>query len=134
MITAVDSSVLIAIVQGEPGAADWVRTLASARSMGRLVCCEVVYAEVAAGFDTQRALDQTLAKLGIEFEPIQEAAAWCASQVFTAYRHNKGPLQHMIPNFLIAAHAQTQADRLAAIDRGYLRQYFATLPLLQPTL
>jgi len=92
------------------------------------------YAEVAPGFDTQQALDQTLAKLGIEFEPIQEAAAWCASQVFTAYRHNKGPRQHMIPDFLIAAHAQTQADRLAAIDRGYLRQYFATLPLLQPTL
>ena len=132
MITGVDSSVLIAIVQGESTAADWVRTLASARSMGRLVCCEVVYAEVAAGFDSQEALDQTLAKLGIEFEPIQEAAAWHASQVFMTYRHNKGPRQHMIPDFLIAAHAQMQANRLAAIDRGYLRKYFATLPLLQP--
>lgn len=133
MTTAVDSSVLIAIVQGEPDAADWVRTLAAARTKGRLVCCEVVYAEVGAGFVTQQDLDQTLARLGIEFEPILEAASWTASQVFTAYRQNKGPRQHMIPDFLIAAHAQTQADRLVAIDRGYLRSYFATLPLLQPT-
>ena len=30
------------------------------------------------------------------------------------------------------AHALAQADRLAVVDRGYLRQYFADLPLLQP--
>ena len=133
MITAVDSSVLIAIVQGELTAADWVRTLAVARLKGRLVCCEVVYAEVGAGFATQQDLDKTLATLGIEFEPIQEAASWYAGQVFTAYRRNKGPRQLMIPDFLIGAHAHAQADCLAAIDRGYLRKYFSKLLLLQPT-
>jgi uncharacterized protein with PIN domain len=50
MITAVDSSALIAIVQGEPSAADWVRTLASARSLGRLVCCEIVLCRSGCGF------------------------------------------------------------------------------------
>ena len=30
---------------------------------------------------------------------------------------------------LIAAHARTQADRLAAIDRGYLRRWFPDLKL-----
>jgi predicted nucleic acid-binding protein len=53
MTTAVDSSVLIAILQGEPTAAEWVRTLAAARTQGRLVCCEIVYAKVGVGFATQ---------------------------------------------------------------------------------
>lgn len=36
----------------------------------------------------------------------------------------------LIPDFLIAAHAQIDCDRLAAADRGYLRRYFPELSLL----
>jgi len=32
--------------------------------------------------------------------------------------------EHLIPDFLIAAHAEAQAGRLAAIDRGCLRSCF----------
>jgi predicted nucleic acid-binding protein len=37
-----------------------------------------------------------------------------------------------VPDFFIAAHAQIQCDRLAAIDRGYLRRYFPRLKILRP--
>jgi predicted nucleic acid-binding protein len=36
----------------------------------------------------------------------------------------------LIPDFLIAAHAQLQAGRLIAADRGYLRAYFQDLPVI----
>lgn len=39
-------------------------------------------------------------------------------------------LDRLIPDFLIAAHAQIDCDRLAAADRGYLRRYFPDLPVL----
>jgi hypothetical protein len=39
---------------------------------------------------------------------------------------------HLVPDLVIAAHAQLQANRLAAIDRGYLRQWFPDLRLLVP--
>ncbi len=131
MITAVDSSVLIAIINGEPAAADWVRVLAQARADSRLIICDVVYAESSVGLPTKADFDVLLARLGIEHDPINTDAAHLAGQIFTAYRKNGGPRQHMIPDFLIGAHAHEQADMLAASDRGYLRHCFPTLKLLQ---
>jgi hypothetical protein len=44
-----------------------------------------------------------------------------------------GPAEaHLIPDLLVGAHAAVQADQLAAADRGYLRRYFAGLPLVHP--
>ncbi|OYW70918.1 MAG: hypothetical protein B7Z37_29270 [Verrucomicrobia bacterium 12-59-8] len=132
MITAVDSSVLIAIVAGEADAADWVHVLAKARADGALVCCDVVYAEVGAGLVSQAELDRVLTALGVQFDSLQEKASWQAGDIFRLYRQQGGPRQHLIPDFLVGSHAQAQADRLAAKDRGYLRRYFPSLTLLQP--
>jgi hypothetical protein len=132
MRTAVDSSVLLTIFNDEPGGKSWLDVLMQARREGPLVLCDVVYAEVAAAFLTEADLQEALRKLGATFDNLSPAASWRAGMTFRSYRDAGGPREHLIPDFLIAAHALVQADRLAAVDRGYLRQYFADLALLQP--
>jgi predicted nucleic acid-binding protein len=130
--TAIDSSVLVSIFTAEPEATAWLGRLVQARREGQLVICSVVYAEISAAFAEESALEEALRRLGVQLDPIGPAAAWRAGRSFRSYRDSGGPREHLIPDFLIAAHAQTQADRLAAIDRGYLRRYFSDLSLLSP--
>ena len=132
MRTAIDSSVLLAIFNDEPGAAAWLDLLIRARREGRLIVCDVVYAELTGAFPTEADLGAALAKMGIDFDPVSPAAAWWAGQRFCEYRREGGPRVHLVPDFLIAAHARIQADRLAAVDRGYVRRYFSDLTLAAP--
>jgi predicted nucleic acid-binding protein len=132
MKTAIDTSVLLAIFNGEAGGQAWLDVLVQARREGLLVVCDVVYAELAPAFAAEDELGEALRRLGVSFEALVPAAAWLAGSCFRSYRDAGGPREHLIPDFLIAAHARTQADRLAAVDRGYLRRYFADLPLLHP--
>jgi predicted nucleic acid-binding protein len=130
MRTAIDTSVLAAIFNGEPTTNEWMRKLVESRREGQLVICEVVYAELARGFESTQALDESLDDLGIAFDAMGKAAAFRAGRAFLHYRKRGGPRTNLIPDFLIAAHGCEQADRLAAEDRGFYREYFSGLTVL----
>ncbi len=130
MVTAVDTSVLLTIYQAEPTADSWMDKLVWARREGALVICAVVASEFYAVLQDQASFNAALQDLGIIQTPISRNAACLAGGTFRQYRDKGGPREHLIPDFLIAAHAQIDADRLAANDRGYLRRYFSALPLL----
>jgi len=132
MRTALDSSVLIQLYRKQPGWEIWRELLAKAATEGELIISPVAFAEYSTAYPTVASVQADLARLQVNYEPIKPEAAYLAGQMFLRYRREGGPRQHLIPDFLIAAHASAQADRLAAIDRGYLRAYFPALPLLQP--
>jgi len=116
MITAVDTSVLLSIAKRETDASDWVDVLVDAREAGELVMGDVVAAEYFAVLLNEDKFRESLV----------------AGSIFKQYRREGGPREHLIPDFLIGAHAQLQADRIAAIDRGYLRRYFPRLRVVKP--
>jgi len=130
--TAVDTSVLIAIAKGEHTAERWVDVLAKASGEGDLVICDIVAAEYFALLMDDEKFDATLRGLAIGFSPIEIGSARHAGRIFRKYRDRGGPRDHLVPDFLIGAHAVEQADRLAAVDRGYLRRYFPKLRILRP--
>ena len=133
MRTALDSSVLLLLCRKQSGWEAWRDCLQLAASEGELVISPVAFAEFSIAYPSAEAAQADLDLLHIFYDPISLASAYLAGQIFLRYRRHGGPRLNLIPDFLIAAHASVQADRLAALDRGYLRSYFPTLPLLTPT-
>jgi predicted nucleic acid-binding protein len=132
MRTALDSSVLIQLYRKQPGWEAWRDLLTKAATEGELIISSVAFAEYSTAYPSVASAQADLDRLQVIYDPINLEAAYLAGQVFLRYRREGGPRTHLLSDLLIAAHASVQADRLAAIDRGYLRAYFPALPLLTP--
>jgi len=129
---AVDTSVLLAIFKGETRGELWLACLESASEAASLLLSSVVLAEVRSFFPSDDACLEALRDLGLRHSPLTENASLLAGKMFRAYRREGGPRTTILPDFLVAAHAATQADSLATEDRGYLRRYFPSVRLLSP--
>jgi predicted nucleic acid-binding protein len=134
MTTAVDSSVLLDIFGSDakfgPRSKEAVRLCLG---RGRLMACEVVWAEVASFFPSPAAAEDVMQTLGVEYDPISQRAALAAAGAWKAYRVRGGKRERVVADFLIGAHAFAQADRLLTRDRGFYRAYFSRLRVLDPS-
>jgi hypothetical protein len=135
MITAVDTSVLLDVFGADPKFGPSSKAaLRSCLTGGRLVACEVVWAELAGFFPPGTGLQEAMDRLGVDYQAIAVEAALVAGGVWSAYRRRGGKRERMIPDFLIGAHAATVADRLLTRDRGFYRSFFAGLAILDPAV
>ncbi len=129
---AVDTSVLLTIFKGESPGALWLETLQSAAEAASLLVSSIVLAEVRSFFPSDEACRKALRDLDLKHSPLTEDASLLAGRIFRRYRSEGGPRTTILPDFLVAAHAATQAESLATEDRGYLRTYFPNIRLLTP--
>ena len=132
MITAVDSSVLLDVLCDDPGFA--VRSAAALRRVmqeGRIIVSEPVVAEIGPALK-EDALRGFLSDWGMELVPGTIETALLAGKNFSTYLGRGGKRGRVVTDFLIGAHAALLSDRLLARDRGYFRDYFKSLVLLEP--
>ncbi len=133
MITAVDTSVLLDVILDDATYRDMsLAALQSSRSAGALVVCPVVWAEVRTTLQEPEAIGRVLHAAGIIFDPFDEACANAAGDLWRSYKKRGGKRTHLIPDFLIGAHATLRAGRLLARDRGFFRGYFEGLTVIEP--
>ena len=131
MISALDSSVILDVLIANPQFSDTSEALLRrAATEGKLVIGECVLAEIAPAFKDERTLKEFLADWRIEFIPSSRDSSILAGRSFARYLSRGGSAGRIVADFLIGAHAALHADRLLARDRGYLRDYFSRLTVL----
>jgi predicted nucleic acid-binding protein len=134
LITAVDTNVLLDVFGADPKFAPASsEALRNCLREGALVASEVVWAEAATVFGDADRFREAMNQLPASFSPMTEAAATRAAQAWRRYRSGGGRRDRIAADFLIGAHALIIADRLLTRDRGFYRQYFSGLRIMDPT-
>lgn len=133
MRTAVDSSVLLDVLIPDPRFVELSeQSLRRAAGEGALLLCECVLAEITPVVGAS-AINELLVDWNLAFVPSTIESAKLAGEMYQSYlRRSTRPAQRVVPDFLIGAHAVCLADRLLARDRGYYRDYFKRLRVVEP--
>jgi len=133
MKTALDTSVILDVVTDDPNWAEASEiALSKAFGMGSLVIGECVLAEITPALASDD-LEHFLKEWRILYRSTTQASAIRAGRMYERYLQRASELKRILPDFLIGAHAMEHCGRLLARDRGYYRDYFKGLTVIDPT-
>lgn len=131
--TLVNSNVLVDILHSEADWEDWsADRLEAARLAGNAVINPLIYAEICAGYPTQRHVDQALSTSIYRRENLPWEAAFNAARAFLAYRRSGGTKRSPLPDFYIGAHAEVKGYELLTRNPSHYRLYFPNLKIIAP--
>lgn len=133
MITAVDTNILLDIFLNDQRycrvSSDILR---KCLQEGVVIACDIVWAETAAAFDSEKKFVEIMSLLSLKFSPMEEKSSFLAGQIWKEYRKSGTTKKNFVTDFIVGAHAKMQADRLLTRDRGFYRGYFKGLQIIDP--
>lgn len=98
-----------------------------------VMACDVVWAEVGGLYRDPDLAADALDGLGVRFSPIDPEVAAAAGRIWLGYRQRGGRMERILADFLIGTHAWMRADRILTRDRGFYREYFKRLKIVDPS-
>ena len=134
MRSSVDTNILLDILAGDSTHSDMSRTLLEAAlARGKVMICDIVYAELAAAFDGDGdLLDSFLDDVGITIEPSSKESYLLAGRMWRKSGRRRFP-DRVLPDFIVGAHARIHADCLLTRDRGFYAKCFDGLKVVDPS-
>lgn len=139
MTYAVDSNVILDILYDDPRYVQLsIDALTKASAAGDLIACDVVWAEASSHFTDKTKFRKAMSDFGIAFSPMSADAAIKAGELWSdsrreGRRRGKTTRTAITPDFMVGAHALEFADILISRDRGFLRKWFKTLKIIDPS-
>jgi len=133
MVTAVDTNIFLDILAGDvPLKSSARNALIETARQGPLTLSAVCYAELAGNFEGMAQLNIFLDELNVQVVDLDEPTAFLAGRFYKEYRLRGGTRTRILPDFLIAAHAQIHADRLLTRDNRFFGESFPSLKAVTP--
>lgn len=136
MLSAIDTNVISALWSEEPTAGAMAELLRTARSQGALTVSAPVYAELHAyPGATAVFVEKFISDTGIRVDFDLGDGVWrLAASTFAEYaerrrRSGGGGSKRLLVDFIVGAHAATEADRLLTLDPDRYRTAFPDLRL-----
>ncbi len=156
MITAVDTNIILDIlIPDEPFGEFSKRLLDQHLAKGKLILCEVVFADLASCFPSEEELKLFLADTGMGLVYSNKKSLYVAGMRWAEYARKGGKNKftcgkcgrafevtcpqcttaltkrlHVLGDFIIGAHALVQADCILSRDLGVYKTYFSDLNLV----
>jgi predicted nucleic acid-binding protein len=156
MTTAVDTNIILdVLIPGEPFSESSKELLDLHLAKGKLILCEVVFAELAARFTSEEELASFLADTRMSLVYSNEKSLHMAGTRWAKYARNSAKRRfscgmcghvfeatcpqcgaalrkrrHVLADFLIGAHALVQADCILSRDLGVYSIYFSDLKVI----
>jgi predicted nucleic acid-binding protein len=133
-VIAIDSSVIIDLLANDGSTAESAEaSLRQCLSVGPVVVCDVVLAEVTTALRNGAEALGVLEDMGIAFSAVESKAAVRAGEMQRRYRQRGGLRQRTVPDFLVGAHALLQCNALITRDADFFRDFFKGLKIIVPT-
>jgi len=133
MISAIDTSIILDILTEDKKFADLSENILNKASLeGKLIICECVITEIFPAFKDESDFKDFLNDWQLDYMPSIIESSILAGEHFKTYLNRGGKAKRVLLDFLIGAHAYLLADRLLARDRGYFRDYFKKLKIIDP--